>query len=358
MMKNLLTLIVVALLASATTAEDRVWTDATGGHTVEAEFSGLNDGKVILKRVDGQTFAMPLEGFSRADQEYVRKEVERRRAALKVEVSDKPGTVLYGPGKQLCALANSMIDESSGLACSRSRPGLFWTHNDSGDLARLYALDRQGKDLGWCDLKDVQAFDFEDVASFSRDGKHYLLVGDTGNNGLAATIQILYLIEEPPIDADKGVSLAETPIVQVINYSYEDDHRNCEALAIDPSDRTILLVTKERESKCLVYALVWPKNDPKQATSAKKIATLKIPLVTAMDVSPDGRRAVVLTYGNAYEYTRGEKETWATAFSRRPALIRVPERVQGESICYGPDGKTLYLTSEKLPTPLIEVPVK
>ena len=37
--------------------------------------------------------------------------------------------------------------------------------------------------------------------------------------------------------------------------------------------------------------------------------------------------------------------------------IGMPLRIQGESICYGPDGKTLYLTSEKLPTPLWEVPV-
>ena len=76
-----------------------------------------------------------------------------------------------------------------------------------------------------------------------------------------------------------------------------------------------------------------------------------------MDVSPNGRRAVVLTYGNAFEYMRGEDETWGEAFSRKPREIVVLERVQGESICYGADGKTLYLTSEKLPTPLIEVPV-
>jgi hypothetical protein len=36
----------------------------------------------------------------------------------------------------------------------------------------------------------------------------------------------------------------------------------------------------------------------------------------------------------------------------------MPRRRQGESICYGPDGKTLYLTSEQLPTPLWEVPVE
>ena len=96
----------------------------------------------------------------------------------------------------------------------------------------------------------------------------------------------------------------------------------------------------------------------RNAATARKIATLKIPPATAMDVSPDGRRAVVLTYANAYEYARGEKEDWAAAFSRRPCEIVVPPRRQGESICYGVDGKTLYLTSEKLPTPLIEVPVK
>ena len=41
----------------------------------------------------------------------------------------------------------------------------------------------------------------------------------------------------------------------------------------------------------------------------------------------------------------------------------MPRRVQGESICYGIDGRTLYLTSECKgkssadPSPLLEVPV-
>ena len=90
---------------------------------------------------------------------------------------------------------------------------------------------------------------------------------------------------------------------------------------------------------------------------AKRIASLEIPSVTAMDVSPDGRRAIVGTYGNAYEYVRRTGEGWAEAFSRPPREIIVPGRTQGESICYGTDGKTLYLTSENLPTPLFEVPV-
>ena len=356
MNKYLPPLAVLLGLIAPSIGQPRTWTDATGKQQLDAELADLNDGKVVLRRPDGQVMAIDLEEFSRADQEYVRKEIQRRRDAQRAEVSGRPSTIPYGPGRQLCVLADTMIDESSGMACSRNRPGVFWTHNDSGDRARLYAFDRQGKDLARCDLADIFAYDFEDMASFVLDKKNYLLLGDTGNNGLAATVQILYLVEEPAIDPQQK-EVREVPIVQVINYSYEDDHRNCEAVAVDPTDKTILLVTKEKESTCYVYALAWPANDPTKATTARKIATLKIPPATAMDISPDGRRAVVLTYGHAYEYTRRDGENWAAAFSRKPCEIVLPPRIQGESICFGPDGKTLYLTSEKLPTPLIEVPV-
>jgi len=98
------------------------------------------------------------------------------------------------------------------------------------------------------------------------------------------------------------------------------------------------------------------KEIPNEIMEAKKVANLHLPTATAMDISPDGMRAVILTYDHAYEYTRQPDETWERAFSRKPRCIIMPPRIQGESICYGPDGKTLYLTSEKLPTPLWEVP--
>ena len=37
------------------------------------------------------------------------------------------------------------IDESSGIVMSRQYPGIFWTHNDSGDLARLFAVRANGQ---------------------------------------------------------------------------------------------------------------------------------------------------------------------------------------------------------------------
>jgi hypothetical protein len=196
------------------------------------------------------------------------------------------------------------------------------------------------------------------MASCTLDGKPCLLIGDVGNNGRAAPVQMLYLVEEPVVDPSRPAKNQVIKIRQTIYFSYEDDHRDCEAFAVDPVDRTILLATKERDVRCYVYALQWPEKASNRAIVARKIATLRIPPVTALDVSPDGRRAVVLTYGNAFEYYRADGDDWAKAFSRRGRIVAMPRREQGESACYGSDGKTLYLTSEKIPAPLWEVPVQ
>ena len=78
-------------------------------------------------------------------------------------------------------------------------------------------------------------------------------------------------------------------------------------------------------------------------------------MATGMDISPDGRRLVICNYSEAIEFARHDGESWQHAFNRAPRKIALPSRRQGESICYGPDGVTLYLTSEQRPTPLIEV---
>ncbi|HUT93862.1 MAG TPA: SHD1 domain-containing protein [Thermoguttaceae bacterium] len=356
MWKTALALVTAVCVPGVLAADERTWTDGTGQHQVEAEYIAAQADKVWLRRAsDDKVFELRLAELCQADQDHVQKLLREKEDEQEARRPDHAERIQYGLPRQLGTLANRAIDESSGLACSRRKPGLFWTHNDSGGEARVHLLDSKGRDLGSCLLSGVRAWDWEDMASFTWQGRHYLLLGDVGNNGLAAPVQILHLIEEPPIDPQHGVTVREVPVVQTIQYSYEDDHRNCEAVAVDPTDRTILLAAKHFE--CAIYALDWPNSDPETVFVARRIATSKVPLVTAMDVSPDGRRAVLATYWNAYEFERKENEDWAAAFSREPREIRMPLRIQGESICYGPDGRTIYLTSEKVPTPLWEVPV-
>lgn len=49
----------------------RTWTDSTGKHTVEARFTGVALGKVILTRRDGKNIRLPLEKLSQPDQEWI-----------------------------------------------------------------------------------------------------------------------------------------------------------------------------------------------------------------------------------------------------------------------------------------------
>ena len=61
--------------AKATGADmtiERVWTDSTGKHQIEALYGGLVGGKVRLKKTDGRIVQLPLERLSPADQGFVR----------------------------------------------------------------------------------------------------------------------------------------------------------------------------------------------------------------------------------------------------------------------------------------------
>jgi len=264
--------------------------------------------------------------------------------------------VQYGKGRLLCLLANKAITESSGMAAGSRTAGVFWTHNDSGDKPNLYAFDLRGRDLGTWQIQGAAGRDWEDMASFSLGGKPWLLVADTGDNDQKCKTPMLHVIPEPRVDPNRPVAGGQVGAAMTIAFFYDDGCQDCEAVGVDATSRTILLISKR--GKRTVYELPLPEKTPARPLTAKSIATLDLGTVVAMDISPDGLRAVVATYGNLTEYARGPGESWAVAFGRSGRTIAAPGRQQGESVCFGLDGKTLYLTSEGSPCPLLEIPVK
>jgi hypothetical protein len=118
----------------------------------------------------------------------------------------------------------------------------------------------------------------------------------------------------------------------------------------------VLLIAKSLGIRSEVFAFTLPALPTKETLVARPIATISVGIAVAMDVSPDGLRAMVLTYGDAFEFSRAPDEDWAQGFSRPPRRISMPLRRQGESLCYGADGRSVFLTSERLPVPLWLVP--
>lgn len=279
--------------------------------------------------------------------------------------------------QKIAALENDQIHESSGIALSTRDDAVLWTHNDSGDSARIFALDLQGRHLAEVAIEDATFRDVEDITSFKKDGKSWLLIGDIGDNLSRHNSCTLYLIEEPTVGTVGAPASTTVSVSRTFEYRYEDGPQDCETLAVDPETNTIYLVEKNtfsvKDAVATIYELPWPHASNEDVLTAKAIGTMSFPVdmspggaeseqfilfpftTTAGAISRDGSRFIVLTYTVAYEYVRDEGESWADAFRQAPRKLPMPGRRQGESICYAADGQSLYLTSEKLPTPLWKV---
>lgn len=231
---------------------------------------------------------------------------------------------------------------------------MFWTHNDSGDSARIFAINSKGENLATFDVSGAEAADWEDMASVVVDGKSFLVIGDVGYNGLPT--YNIYIVPEPSVNPAMRAAVGTVSVARRLKFKYEDEPQNCEAVAVDPTDGTIYLVNKVTGMSSKVYSLREEEKNGKGLLTAKVVAEILIWPVVAMDISADGLRAVVLTYGTAYEYVRSHEETWREAFLRPPTTIAIPGAQGGESICFGPKGLNLYLTWEGVHTPLWHVP--
>jgi hypothetical protein len=69
---------VLAFVVCAPLAFARTWTDSAGTHTVEAEFVDFKDGKVQLKKENGETVTIPIEKLGDEDQEFVKSQAATR----------------------------------------------------------------------------------------------------------------------------------------------------------------------------------------------------------------------------------------------------------------------------------------
>ena len=240
------------------------------------------------------------------------------------------------------------LDESSGLAASRLVADRFWTHNDSGDSARLFAIDEAGDTVAVLELQDVSAIDWEDMASGNVFGRNILVVGDVGDNGRRRKSVFLHVLEEPQEPSPKERC-------RTIEFTYPDGPGDCEAIGLDAENNRVLLIKKTLLPFAGVYAvdLKFPK-DKGGAVEAQRIATLPIPMITAMDIRSDGQQMVIATYRDLFVYQRSEGTSWEQTLEQVPKQAVLPQLRQIEAVCYDADGG-IWVTSERAPMPLVQI---
>ena len=280
------------------------------------------------------------------------------------------GDEFTGVAKEVCIVQDPQILEASGLAICRTVKNSVWMHNDSGDVPRLFLVGLDGATIGIVNVKGVTAFDWEDVCSFEMDGASWLLVGDTGDNGQKRSVTSpscqLLLLKEPklkPTASTTQVPEVSIDVVRTIEFEFPDGPHDCESLAVDTTTNTILLVTKSAPTQCAMYSLPLTLTGGKETLKAKHITPISATFATAMDLSPDGRQLAIVNMLGGVILTRNDpqKDSWADASMNALATLKVPNRKQGESVCFTADGNSLLLNSEGAFQPLWQidlVPVK
>lgn len=250
----------------------------------------------------------------------------------------------------LATIQNPQITELSGLAASRRYPGLLYAHNDSGDTARVFLLNQKGETVATIGLKGAYARDFEDIAVSGNE----VFVGDIGDNlGLRDAVQI-YRFAEPALDPRKLNQNVEVK-PQVSAFRFPGAARDAETLLVAPGGK-IFILSKGKEGSSLFGAIF--KN---QKTSNLKRLGAKIEfghvgiftkLATGGDFSPDGRKLVVTTYAQLYEWQLPAPFDASRLAQLKPQIRALPGLKQCESACYSLDGQQIFVSSEGRTPPL------
>ena len=257
------------------------------------------------------------------------------------------------------------LEEMSGLASSQIHKDILWVINDGGNGEKLIAMRTDATRVATFNLKGVKNTDWEDLASFKLNGKNYILIADTGDNGgIRKSLQI-YVFEEPKQLID-GQTLEPA---WSFDFVWPDGARDCESVAVDAAKGEILLISKKRVPPELFKL---PLKPVAKNVTAVKIGELpgisqpdtkemeKNPVygryrsqITAADLSANGRVLLVLNYHSVYFYVRGADGSWATALSTKPYSFSFPWLPQAEAITFNREGNAIYIGSEQRPVPML-----
>ncbi len=198
----------------------------------------------------------------------------------------------------------------------------------------MFGLDRRGTLLREVAVAGAEAVDWEDIAARGSTlyvGRHRRQPGAARRTSRSTS------------SPSRGPGVTSVA-AERIALRYPDGAHDAETLLVDPRDGTIAIVTKDLSGSSGVYT----------ATGSgvlKKRLTLKLglgQLLTAGDVSADGRTIVLRSYDRAFVWTRKRGESLAQALRRTPCTADANLLVegQGEALALTRDGRAFYTVPE------------
>lgn len=252
---------------------------------------------------------------------------------------------LFEIGMSRGVLDNNEINEASGLVSSIKNPGMLWTHNDSGDKARVFLIDDAARHKKTFYLKGIKNRDWEDIAigPGPEKDKSYVYVADIGDNLGIFKYKYIYRFQEPSL-TERNVNDTIRQ-VDTIQFQLSDQPRDTEAIAVDPANGDIYIFSKREEKQVNVYLLTYPQS-AKEINTAKLITRIPYTQIVAADISPDGKELLLKNYGNVYYWKKEGDESITELLGKQPLVLPYAEEPQGEAIAFDRKGKGYYTLSE------------
>ena len=276
------------------------------------------------------------------------------------------------------SIQDVQINESSGLAASRRFAKNVWTHNDSGDTARVFLLDENGATRQIISLSNAQAVDWEDIAIAGNARNAQVYVGDIGDNERKrASIQVYRFAESQVRISQVRTSQVRTSpvrttqvctsstretqniVAQKKTLRYPDGAHDAETL-IATARGEIIIVAKE-VGVCRIYKTAKPFADNTTQTLVLvgrfQFAgdNLFARLPTGGDLNAREDRVLVRTYADVYEWKLPRANgiiDWRKVWKTAPQRFALPPTRQGEAICYNADSSQFVVSSEGENAPL------
>jgi hypothetical protein len=267
---------------------------------------------------------------------------------------------------------HSEITEASGLQRSLWSDGVYYTHNDSGGDAVLFAVDAYGHNIGTLRLNGVQAQDWEAIGAARLNGEPTLVIGDIGDNSRQRENVRLLLVKEPDLNR-LSAGFEETVVAESLPLNYADGLAyDAESLFVDTDNDTLVVITKNfddpRVQAVWTGSLALGLREGAVVLDFGGLVLLddagRAGAITGADLHPGGSELAVLAYGplstgRVHLWTIGVNERAATVVTR-PAdrVVDIPlsvANIQAEGVSYSADGKHILISAESISTSTLSV---
>ena len=188
--------------------------------------------------------------------------------------------------------------------------------------------------------------------------------------GSLATLEIPssgyeYIIEEPDPKDDTA------KIAWEVKFRYAGGPRDAESMAVDAENGHVYVLSKRTVPAELYQLPLQPEDDDVlEAAQVAILDSLPQPNAnqlrnamqngwgwqpTGMDLAPDGRSALILTYDGVNYFARDAGQSWPDAFAGRALHLALGNFKKAEAISFTDDSAAAMVTIEAQHAPLLRI---